>query len=87
VAGWIVAALVTAGLAGCGNSPETLPGNPPVYRRIEALTDCAALRRELAEAQAAHPRARPGPEGDADRLIARSYINTAEKRMNQLACK
>ena len=84
----LVAALImTTSLFGCGSSPETRPGNPPVYRRIEALNDCAALKRELDEAEASYQRElKAGPDREAYRTIARSYVRTAETRMKQVGC-
>lgn len=71
-------------LCGCGGSPETRPGNPPVYRRIEAATDCQTLQREFDQFQADFNRA---PAGSDERELARGYMNTAETRRKQLGCR
>jgi hypothetical protein len=82
------AVLTSAALLGCGSSPETRPGNPSEYRRIEALTDCAALRAELNQARANYQRElNAGPDREAYRTITRSYLNTVETRMKRSECK
>jgi hypothetical protein len=75
-------------LLGCGSSPETRPGNPPEYRRIEALTDCAALRAELKQAKANHQRElQAGPDQEDNRTITLSYLRTVQTTMKRRDCK
>ena len=78
--------LTSVVLLGCGSSPETLPGNPAEYRRLRALTDCAALRTELVKAKANYQR-----ELDAGRkdyqTITESYVNTVETQLKRMGCK
>jgi hypothetical protein len=74
-------------VSGCGSSPETRPGDPREYRRLGALTDCAVLRRELAQAEAVYQRElNAGPDRHGECTIARTYVNTIETRMKRAGC-
>ena len=43
----LVATAAVLGLAACGGEMVVKPGDPAVYERIEAATDCHALREEV----------------------------------------
>jgi len=80
--------LASVALVGCGSSPETRPGNPAEYRRIEALTDCSVLQRELRQAKANYERElQAGPDRKGERTITRSYVNTVETTIKRMDCK
>lgn len=59
------------------------PGSPTVYARIESLTDCGKLRRELDTAVRELDRSEPG---DLAHRISLSYIDFAEDRMREVGC-
>ena len=73
-------------LQGCGSSPETLPGNPAEYRRLRALTDCAALRAELVKAKANYQREVQAGRKDYQ-TITESYTTTVETQIQRMDCK
>lgn len=66
-------------VASCGNSSpsdtESRPGNPEVYERIAAETDCAEL-------QASFDRAYSGPR----RPWRVDYMEAADDRMREIGC-
>jgi hypothetical protein len=62
-------------LAGCGSEP----GNPDVYARINAMTDCAELQREFDQADA--NRSLP-----TDDDIPIAYMKAADERMDEIGC-
>jgi len=75
-------------LSGCGSSSEptttpSLPGEPDVYARIAAETDCAALQDEFDTADAAHERADAGSHAAE---VALSYMQAADDRMEEVGC-
>lgn len=59
------------------------PGSPTVYERIEALTDCGKLQRELDTAVRSLERSQPG---ELANRISLSYIDFAENRMQEIGC-
>lgn len=69
-----LALLGAALLAGCGNTapaPAPHPGNPAVYERIAASSDCAALQREFDTAEA---------------NAQSAYMAAADARMRKVGC-
>jgi hypothetical protein len=63
----------------------TGPGSPEVYKRIAAMTDCAAIQqeRDTADANAKRDRERGRPDLAE---IAASYRSAAEVRMEDFGC-
>ena len=59
------------------------PGNPAVYQRIAAETDCTRLQTELDTASASHDRADPGSD---TAIAATGYMRAADARMRALGC-
>jgi len=79
----VATAITTASLAACGGT-NSKPGNQAVYDRIANMTDCAALQQQFDVADANHTR-------DLKRnldlaKIDTSYMNAAEKRMEDVGC-
>ncbi len=76
---------VTAGLAlaGCAPEPAERSGDPAVYRRISAATDCAALQREF---DTAMDRIEQLPPASKKREVPMDYATTAMERMRELDC-
>jgi hypothetical protein len=76
--------------SGQGNPEPLAPlvevnGNPAVYQRISAMTDCAALQAEFDTAEANH-----GRDLDSGKLdlavIDTSYMSAADDRMRAINC-
>jgi hypothetical protein len=65
--------LLAIAVAGCGSSASEEPrtGNPAVYDRINAETDCATLQGEFDIAERNHHT---------------DYMQAADDRMRQLGC-
>lgn len=87
-----VALMLIGGLAGLGPSTDkpgpssitnTGPGNPEVYRRIDALTDCTELQREFDTAAANNDRYDAGTFGHETTL---AYMEAANRRMEEVGC-
>jgi hypothetical protein len=81
-----VALLLIVGVGSCaeGNDgTDSKPGNPAVYQRIEAESDCSALQREFDTAMDNFDRAEPGSDA---RKWSLAYAEAAEKRRQQLSC-
>lgn len=62
---------------------EELPGDPAVYERIAAMTDCAELQetfdRNYDDAERREP-------GTTLRQIVMSYGDAADRRMREIGC-
>lgn len=58
-------------------------GNPDVYAKIEAMTDCAELQREFDVAMDNAERRRPG---DQLRDVSMAYAKAADTRLEKLGC-
>ena len=86
---WLIAGVVMLTLVACGGpggtpsrpnppavttAPER-PGNPAVYARIEAETDCAVLQQEFDTAQS-------GPSTD----WKVPYMEAADARLREVGC-
>ena len=70
----------------CSREPPR-PGDPAVYARMKASTDCAALRWDYAQAQAGLQRAASARHvGERARLHALGYMQAADERMRELGC-
>ncbi len=81
VAGALAAAIGISSVAGSGGG--TGPGNPDVYQRIAAETDCAALQAEFDTAATGHKRDMGSAlidDGDT------GYMEAAEARMKNQGC-
>ena len=59
------------------------PGNPAVYQRIAAETDCATLHADFDQAAANHDAAAPGSE---QATWSTNYMAAADARMRQIGC-
>ncbi|HWC11810.1 MAG TPA: hypothetical protein VG455_11360, partial [Acidimicrobiales bacterium] len=59
------------------------PGNPDVYRRIEATTDCAVLQAEFELAMDHAERRQPG---DPLRKVSLAYAKAADERLGEVGC-
>jgi hypothetical protein len=78
-----LAAVVAAiAMAGCGGA-DSQPGNPAVYKRIKAETNCTALQGEFDVAMRQVDARKPG---DAHRDMSLSYAEAADKRMRSIGC-
>lgn len=78
--------LLTLVVACSGGAPESTPtpaGNPAVYSRIKASTDCAALQQEFDQAEENHDREGATLE---QRKVSTSYMEAAEARRQELNC-
>ena len=75
-----VVALVVA-LAACNKTAER-PGDPAVYKRIDALSDCKALQAEFDVAAANHDRA----STQQQREWTTAYMAAADDRMRAVGC-
>lgn len=62
---------------------EERPGNPAVYERIEAMTDCAELQKEFDTAMDNADRYEPG---DEQREWSIAYAEAADGQMEQNGC-
>lgn len=81
-----MAALLVALLAaaGCGGSDENAEvGNPAVFERIEAESDCVKLQSEFDTSMDNVERFEPGAD---ERDVPLAYAKAAEDRMNELGC-
>lgn len=80
-----IVSMLTALLAGCGNTSSTndRSGDPDVYARIAALTDCDELQREF---DTAMDNADARPARDPLGEIAESYGEAADGRMREIGC-
>ncbi|HVM54655.1 MAG TPA: hypothetical protein VM262_15825 [Acidimicrobiales bacterium] len=58
-------------------------GNPEVYERIEGLSDCDELERELTAAETNAENRADDPDRQA---ILLSYAAAAEERMDEVGC-
>ena len=76
-----LAAVVVVSLTACAEDAE--PGNPAVYDRIEAETNCSALQDEFDTAMAAAEGRR---SGDDMRDASLAYAKAADRRMESLGC-
>ena len=89
----VVSLIVLAGVGGCGSDGTqsgsgawplpTRPGDPTVYQRIAASTDCIALQREFNRAMETVEALTPGSDA---RRAPMSYANDANLRMRELGC-
>lgn len=90
----LVAAVVVFGgvggflIKGClGGDQAEHVGNPDVYARISAMSDCAALQKEFDTANANFEReSRAGDQREPYRKAARGYMDAADARMKSLGC-
>lgn len=78
----LVAAVVAT--AGCAPAPGEREGNPAVYRRLTAETDCEFLQREFDEAM---DRVESLPPDSPRREAPMGYATTAMDRMVELDCQ
>jgi len=81
----LIAATVCLAVAACGGGSAQVdhPGNPAVYQRIAAESDCAQLQAEFDTASGSFDRAAKGtPESAA----AIGYMQAAQDRMKDLSC-
>lgn len=80
-----VALLVLLPLGACNNPPaaEVRPGNPDTYARLEGLTSCEELDRELGTFLDVRDAAAPGSERAT---VALAYAKAADERMRSLGC-
>lgn len=62
---------------------ETRPGNPDVYARIEAMTDCGDLQEQFDIAMDSADRR---DSGDPLRTASLAYAKAADDRMQKLDC-
>lgn len=65
------------------DTPQGRPGNPAVFERIEAESDCAKLQGEFDTAEANHKSAEPGSPAA---LAATEYMKAADERMQEVGC-
>jgi hypothetical protein len=79
----LVAFLLFVGVAQGGATGDHRPGDSDVYDRIASLTDCGALRAELADAQEAGVQAAPNSD---EAKAAVSYEQAAWDRMVDQSC-
>ena len=82
-AGFLAAIVTTLGSGGSGDDggiPSFHPGDPAVYARIAAATDCAALQDELNGAELIRQ------QGDESGLPGSAYRKAAELRMDEVGC-
>jgi hypothetical protein len=75
---------------GQGNPQPLAPlvevkGNPAVYQRINAMTDCAAIQVEFDTAEANHRRDLDSGELDLA-VIDTSHMSAADERMRAINC-
>ena len=83
----VAALVVTLALMGCGPSvgvPSLPPGNPADNIRINALTDCTALRAEFDKASSDFIEY---DEGTPEAAAAIGSLYAAHGRMVQLDCE
>lgn len=80
-------ALALVLVLGCGGpaTPAARPGNPAVYERIAALSDCRALQQEFETADANGKRHRAAGETDQAKWTT-AYMAAADERMKALRC-
>lgn len=83
VTGLILLALWFVFLRSDGDEAEELPGDPGVYARIEALTDCRALQREFNIAMNNTEARNPS---DPMHAVSLSYADAADERMSEIGC-
>lgn len=81
--GMAVLACVIAGA--CAPSSTAHPGNPSVYERIAASTDCGHLREEFDTAEASGQRDRDAGRLDQARMST-SYMEASHQRMREIGC-
>ncbi len=76
-----IAVVALAGVLVVSEDPP--PGNPAVYERIGAMTDCVELQAEFDRAMGNHNRSGIGTEA---RRWTLAYARTADKRMSKVGC-
>lgn len=74
----LVGLALAGGCASGGDGGDGRPGNPAVYARIEALTDCGELQREFDTAMDTYDRRK-----EAHSL---AYAEAAQARIKRLGC-
>jgi hypothetical protein len=80
----VVAAATAVALVASGcDAVDSKPGNPAVYDRIAAETDCDELQAEFDTAMDNHDRVAAGSEQASWSL---GYAKAADARMNELGC-
>jgi hypothetical protein len=83
-AGFLAAIVTTLGGSGGsgddGGVPAFRPGDPAVYARIAAATDCAALQDELNRAELTRQ------QGDGSGPTGTAYREATETRMGEVGC-
>lgn len=72
-------------VGGSGGATPTPAGNPEVYARIAAMTDCAALQQSFDTAFENHGRDRARGRHDLA-VISTAYMGAADDRMRQIGC-
>lgn len=79
----VAAALAFAGCSEPARETQDRRGDPAVYQRINASTDCQQLQREfdiaMTNAEAHNP-------GDRQRAISLSYADAADARLRKIGC-
>lgn len=80
-----VALLATTLAVGCGgtDSASKKPGNPAVYERIEATSDCGQLQHEFDTAMANFDRV---PKGTDRSTTSLAYAEAAQARIEKVGC-
>lgn len=78
----LAAALVVS--VGCAPEPGERAGDPDVYRRLSAATDCAFLQRQFDDAM---DRVEQLPPASPKREAPMGYASTAMERMQELDCQ
>jgi hypothetical protein len=81
--GGIIAAIAICSTAYTRDDDQ--PGDPAIYSRIDALTDCRALQGELDAAEARH-RAAINRADTSHAEVETSYMSAAQERMRQVGC-
>lgn len=73
----------TAGEGGSVDDNSEVQGNPDVYERIEAETDCGVLQSEFDQAMNNAEARQPG---DPLRDISLDYADAANARLEEVGC-
>jgi hypothetical protein len=81
----LIAIIVIAVAVFGGDDNPARPGNPAVYERIAAATDCGTLQSEFDTAQANGARDRTAGNLKAAE-VSTAYMAAADERMQQLGC-
>lgn len=80
----VAAIIIIVSVGGCNKRPRPAdpprPGNPAVYQRIAAETDCKQLQTEFDNGETTSKQGAQWTE------IGISYMQAADKRMRQVGC-